>query len=197
MTEKMRNGNGNGASYPASTIVKTPVHLNNKTRPQSPMAHNHQHNMDKTVSNYRQKTNQLYVALLLSAALAILQMIFQETVYLNRNMRHLHSPDNLDLRRFRMELSEVHAGSSSKSGHGAVDKSNISHTKDLLLNSGINVSDIEPGMLDRLPSLAEVEGLYGPSVVISGLETCETFRKTIAQEDAYIGPAGMFNTVRF
>ena len=73
-------------------------------------------------------------------------------------MRHLHSPDNLDLRRFRMELSEVHAGSSSKSGHGAVDKSNISHTKDLLLNSGINVSDIEPGMLDRLPSLAEVEG---------------------------------------
>jgi len=41
---------------------------------------------------------------------------------------------------------------------------------------------------------ADVVEMYGSSPVILGLERCEEFRRNVNPEDAYIGPAGLFNT---
>jgi hypothetical protein len=45
-----------------------------------------------------------------------------------------------------------------------------------------------------LPKWSSVTKLYGEGPVILGLDTCEQFRKEVPQDDAFIAPAGLFNT---
>lgn len=46
----------------------------------------------------------------------------------------------------------------------------------------------------KIPPKTDVIEMYGSSPVILGLERCEEFRKNVKPEDAFVGPAGMFNT---
>jgi len=46
----------------------------------------------------------------------------------------------------------------------------------------------------KIPPKADVVEMYGSSPVILGLERCEEFRRNVNPEDAFIGPAGLFNT---
>lgn len=48
----------------------------------------------------------------------------------------------------------------------------------------------------ELPPREDILSMYGSKPIIMGLDRCETFRNTIAKGDGFIGPAGMFNTVR-
>ena len=61
----------------------------------------------------------------------------------------------------------------------------------LLKTSGVDVTD---DILAKLPTWDTIVQLYGPSPIIYGLETCSTFQQTISKQEAYIGPAGTFNT---
>ncbi len=48
----------------------------------------------------------------------------------------------------------------------------------------------------ELPPREDILSMYGSKPIIMGLDRCETFRNTIVKGDGFIGPAGMFNTVR-
>ncbi|KAL3822480.1 hypothetical protein ACHAXA_006908 [Cyclostephanos tholiformis] len=54
--------------------------------------------------------------------------------------------------------------------------------------------EIDKELADQLPTWENVVSMYGDKPVISGLETCEPYRKAVKPEDRMIGPAGMFNT---
>lgn len=71
------------------------------------------------------------------------------------------------------------------------------HTLDLLDKAGVDLTDLDEESIRQLPTLNEIEGMYGSGVFIGGLDRCTEFQMTVAQEDAFIGPAGIFNTVRF
>lgn len=63
--------------------------------------------------------------------------------------------------------------------------------KAMLRNANI---EITPDIEAELPTWGDVASLYGSKPIIHGLETCSTFQTTVPPSDAYIGPAGMFNT---
>jgi hypothetical protein len=46
-----------------------------------------------------------------------------------------------------------------------------------------------------LPSLGEIQSMYGSKAYILGLDRCEDYRKTVPQIDRLMGPAGLFNSV--
>jgi hypothetical protein len=54
--------------------------------------------------------------------------------------------------------------------------------------------EIDKELAEQLPTWEDVVAMYGDSPVITGLETCEPYRKSVKAEDRMIGPAGMFNT---
>jgi len=54
--------------------------------------------------------------------------------------------------------------------------------------------EITPEIESKIPTWTEVKSLYGSSTKIIGLDTCDQFQSIIPVEDAYIGPAGIFNT---
>jgi len=51
-------------------------------------------------------------------------------------------------------------------------------------------------ILSTLPEASDVASMYGEEPKIIGLETCATFQNTVPAPDRYMGPAGLFNTVR-
>ena len=54
---------------------------------------------------------------------------------------------------------------------------------------------ITPEIESKLPKWEEVVSLYGPKPIIHGLDSaCSEFQLTVPASDAYIGPAGLFNT---
>lgn len=63
---------------------------------------------------------------------------------------------------------------------------------EILIRAGVEVTDELRG---QLPPKEDVASMYGSEPVIVGLEQCERFQNTVVKSDAYIGPAGMFNTV--
>jgi len=63
--------------------------------------------------------------------------------------------------------------------------------EDILLAAKVDVTEDER---IKIPPKADVVEMYGSSPVILGLERCEEFRRNVKPEDAYVGPAGMFNT---
>ena len=46
-----------------------------------------------------------------------------------------------------------------------------------------------------LPSLEEIQSMYGSKAHILGLERCEDFRNAVPESDRLMGPAGLFNSV--
>ena len=62
---------------------------------------------------------------------------------------------------------------------------------EILQKSGMNPT---PEIISQLPTWSEVKSLYGSTPHIIGLDTCADFQSTIPKEDAYVGPAGIFNT---
>lgn len=54
--------------------------------------------------------------------------------------------------------------------------------------------EIDKDLAEQLPTWDQVVSLYGDKPIIHGLETCETYRKSVRAEDRMTGPAGMFNT---
>jgi hypothetical protein len=86
----------------------------------------------------------------------------------------------------KMELNETSIGNEKEDK--AKDKRKII---EILEASGINVTD---DIYARLPSWAVIQSMYGPSPVIHGLDTCSNFQRIIPKDEAYIGPAGTFNT---
>ena len=48
-----------------------------------------------------------------------------------------------------------------------------------------------------LPSLEEIQSMYGSEVHILGLERCEEFREAVPEADRLMGPAGLFNSVSY
>ena len=48
---------------------------------------------------------------------------------------------------------------------------------------------------EQLPPMEDVQSMYGSEPIIHGLDTCQAFQNTIESSDAFIAPAGMFNTV--
>jgi len=57
------------------------------------------------------------------------------------------------------------------------------------LLQGNVVNDVE------LPTLKEIQQMYGKRPKIIGLETCEEFRSSVPPERRLMGPAGLFNSV--
>jgi hypothetical protein len=65
----------------------------------------------------------------------------------------------------------------------------------LLQEAGINLDDLDPTVMDSLPTWATVMKLYGDKPRIIGLDTCETYRlHTTDPAEHYLGVAGTFNT---
>lgn len=62
----------------------------------------------------------------------------------------------------------------------------------ILREAGIQKFDA--ATVSRLPTWDKVEKLYGKGPVVYGLDTCETFRKTIPAEEASLASAGIFNS---
>lgn len=46
-----------------------------------------------------------------------------------------------------------------------------------------------------LPSLEEIQSMYGSKSHVIGLERCEDYRNSVPQIDRLMGPAGLFNSV--
>jgi hypothetical protein len=46
-----------------------------------------------------------------------------------------------------------------------------------------------------LPTLEEIQSMYGSKAHILGLERCEAFRDSVPEIDRLMGPAGLFNSV--
>ena len=63
---------------------------------------------------------------------------------------------------------------------------------EILREAGIQ--DFDAATVARLPTWDQVEKLYGKGPVVYGLETCETFRKSVPPAEASIGSAGIFNS---
>lgn len=78
---------------------------------------------------------------------------------------------------------------------GIVDEGDTLRSLDEILHqAGVEVTD---ELLQQLPPKEDVKSMYGSKPIIIGLDQCKKFRDTVDSGDAFIAPAGMFNTVSF
>jgi len=63
--------------------------------------------------------------------------------------------------------------------------------EDILKAAGVEITD---EIQSSLPPLSDLEDMYGSEPVIIGLEKCSEFRSKYGPNEAFMGPAGMFNT---
>lgn len=63
---------------------------------------------------------------------------------------------------------------------------------DLLEQAG--VTDVDIGVIQRLPLWSTIQDLYGPGPVLFGEESCAAFQSSVPRNIASLGVAGMFNT---
>lgn len=61
----------------------------------------------------------------------------------------------------------------------------------VLQQAGVTVDD---ATLTTLPKWSDITSMYGPKPIIYGLDTCHKFQTMQDPADAFIGPAGIFNT---
>lgn len=61
----------------------------------------------------------------------------------------------------------------------------------VLQQAGVTVDD---ATLATLPKWSDITSMYGPEPIIYGLDTCTQFQAMQDPADAFIGPAGIFNT---
>jgi len=72
-----------------------------------------------------------------------------------------------------------------------IDDNNKDRIINILKAAG---TEITPEIIASIPTWGEVKSLYGDKPKILGLEQCSRFQLEIPEEDAYIGPTGLFNT---
>ena len=67
---------------------------------------------------------------------------------------------------------------------------------DLLVDAGIQIEQLDPELVEQLPTWTEVTSLYGTAPHLVGLETCQVFRDSNGDDpaDHLVGAAGTFNT---
>lgn len=70
-------------------------------------------------------------------------------------------------------------------------KSSMKSIKEILQDSVISITKEEEMLI---PSVKDIEQLYGSGPKIIGLETCKIFRESVPRSETLIGPAGLFNT---
>lgn len=63
--------------------------------------------------------------------------------------------------------------------------------EDILKAAGVEMTD---EIRSSLPPISDLVEMYGSEPVIIGLEKCEEFRGKYGPKEAFMGPAGMFNT---
>ena len=71
-------------------------------------------------------------------------------------------------------------------------KSSLRSLEEILERAGV---DVTQEIKEQLPPMEDVQSMYGSEPIIHGLDTCQAFQNTIESSDAFIAPAGMFNTV--
>ena len=162
--------------------------------------------------------NQLYLAMLAILVLSVVRIVVHEVTHVREHLQELHSPHHLDIKRFtqmtpdqdfRVQKSDNNDATKEKgsinieikeqAGSDNKRQSEVQPYIDILQRAGVKGVKLlaDPDIVKKLPLKSDVEDLYGSEPVIIGLETCKTFRETIDPGDAYVGPAGMFNTVSF
>ena len=157
-------------------------------------------------------SDRLYSYMLALVGISIFQMFLHESTYLKDHIEHLNSHPILNLKDFNPGLNKNQAAKKSDNkipepihkdvvfiSSDKIKKSNKkndrNHALDILTRAGVDEDEVDDETKMQLPSLSEVESLYGSEPTIIGLDTCEAFRQTVIPEDAYLAPAGMFNTV--
>ena len=96
-------------------------------------------------------------------------------------------------------------------GFGNITSKYSMHPLDILKRAGLDPSaEFEPPISRvqaasqkkpqrmqavELPSLEEIQSMYGAQPRILGLDRCEEFRATVKPEHRLMGPAGLFNSV--
>ena len=71
-------------------------------------------------------------------------------------------------------------------------KTSLRPLEEILAAANVQVDD---ELKQSLPPLEDIIDMYGSEPIILGTERCETFRSTVEKGEAFVGPAGMFNTV--
>ena len=59
----------------------------------------------------------------------------------------------------------------------------------------INADHMSKAESESLPTVSDIEKLYGPKVVIDGLDSCKAYRDNADEKDRWMAPAGLYNTV--
>jgi len=101
------------------------------------------------------------------------------TTIRKNGMRILNNINDKSMTEADNENNEVRSSMSMKS------------IKEILQESGISITKEEEILI---PSIKDIEELYGSGPKIIGLETCKTFRESVPRSETLIGPAGLFNT---
>jgi hypothetical protein len=63
-----------------------------------------------------------------------------------------------------------------------------------LLREATGTTDLDPETVERLPTAGQVAALYGSRPVLTGLDTCRTFREAGDPSEHLVATAGTFNT---
>ena len=99
------------------------------------------------------------------------------------------------------QITEEHKTQKEEGGNAGIDIPSADVTSDITLRSLEEILkrakvEVTEEIRKQLPPKEDVLSMYGEKPIILGLDRCETFRNTVVKGDAFIGPAGMFNTVR-
>ena len=132
----------------------------------------------------------------------ILLLVFAQFFYLDYNLNIIysegdllhHNPSHLFEKRY---VENIRKNDNDGQKSNMTDNKNLtnSYFERLLTSAGINIEDLSEETMKSLPSMMDVNDLYGAEPVIFGLEKCADFQAIIKPEDSFLAPAGMFNSV--
>uniref|UniRef100_A0A7S4RP45 Sulfotransferase domain-containing protein n=1 Tax=Ditylum brightwellii TaxID=49249 RepID=A0A7S4RP45_9STRA len=160
---------------------------------------------NKSRNRPRGQTNQdrtLLIALLVLAVVTITQVVMVERFFVSTETPVV-SHDIQYIKNTALNGRTEDAGSTTEGGlSGIINRaaSASSAASVSILREPVDIvaevlqRDVPLDVKENLPSREEVVKLYGATPRILGLETCQAFRDTVKQQDAFIAPAGMFNT---
>lgn len=120
--------------------------------------------------------NQIIIILLGFLTLTVvLHIISLEWFHLTPPINHLQDPSSTQSQSFRSE-----------------DGKPVLRSYDAILKAaGVELTD---EIRNSLPPISELEEMYGSEPVIIGLDKCDEFKSKYGSKEAFMGPAGMFNT---
>jgi len=130
------------------------------------------------------------MVMVLAGIVAVEVILVETLLFHNEHTLKIFGVRSNDVR--EKEEDETRRESKSVEKEFFSQESSLGPLHKILERAGVEVT---PEMLRDLPPPSQVEDLYGrEGPIIIGLETCQRFRDSIKPEDAFIGPAGMFNT---